>query len=60
MIIKEMALVFVQDLITLVPEVKLMLGLHYDTYDFKSINTLTQLQLKTSDKSLSSNVGGVW
>ncbi|MFT4021215.1 MAG: TonB-dependent siderophore receptor [Acinetobacter sp.] len=52
--------VFVQDLISLTPELKLMLGLRYDRYDFKSVNKLTTLQLKNNDESLSPNIGIVW
>ncbi|MFU8926832.1 TonB-dependent receptor [Acinetobacter puyangensis] len=51
---------FVQDLLTLVPQVKLMLGLRYDTYEFKSTDKLIQIRLKNNDESLSPNVGIVW
>ncbi|WP_227515721.1 TonB-dependent receptor [Acinetobacter qingfengensis] len=52
--------VFLQDLIMLTPEIKLMLGLRYDAYDFKSLNQLSLLRLKNNDESLSPNIGIVW
>ena len=57
--------VFAQDLITIVPEVKLMLGLRYDYYKNSTSNKLkseTDQDYKrtVSDQSVSPNIGVVW
>ena len=56
---------FAQDLITIVPEVKLMLGLRYDYYKNSTSNKLkseTDQDYKrtVSDQSVSPNIGVVW
>ncbi len=57
--------VFAQDLITIIPEVKLMLGLRYDHYKNSTSNKLkpeTDRDYKrtVSDQSVSPNIGVVW
>lgn len=52
--------VFLQDLISLSDQVKLMLGLRYDYYDFSTLNKLTDTRYAASSSSWSPNIGIVW
>ena len=56
---------FAQDLLSLNEQLKLMLGLRYDRYDFSTTNKLPNVDLdkrkrSISDDSVSPNVGIVW
>ncbi len=51
---------FAQDLISLTPELKMMLGMRYDQYNFKSTNNLQNLSKQYDDATFSPNVGFVW
>ncbi|HWK42804.1 MAG TPA: TonB-dependent siderophore receptor [Croceibacterium sp.] len=56
---------FVQDVITLVPQVKLVLGLRYDWYRFRSTNLLLEegaanRTRQYSDSTISPSAGIVW
>ncbi|MGC9658204.1 ligand-gated channel protein [Acinetobacter pittii] len=52
--------VFIQDLIGLNDQLKLMLGVRYDYFDFSTINKLTKEHRNVKDGSFSPNVGLVW
>lgn len=57
--------VFIQDLLTLTPTLKMMLGLRYDIYDFKTAATIANskpvnLSKSYNGESLSPNMGFVW
>lgn len=51
---------FAQDLISLTPELKMMLGMRYDQYNFKSTNNLQNISKQYDDATFSPNVGFVW
>lgn len=51
---------FAQDLISLTPELKMMLGMRYDQYNFKSTNKLQNISKQYDDATFSPNVGFVW
>ncbi|MDH1518331.1 TonB-dependent siderophore receptor [Acinetobacter johnsonii] len=51
---------FVQDLISLTPELKMMLGMRYDQYNFKSTNNIQNLSKQYDDTTFSPNIGFVW
>lgn len=56
---------FLQDLITLVPSLKMMLGVRYDQYDVETRNTLLSSttygdQVSKKDETFSPNIGFVW
>ena len=51
---------FVQDLISLTPELKMMLGMRYDQYNFKSTNHIQNLSKQYDDTTFSPNIGFVW
>ncbi|WP_227062507.1 TonB-dependent receptor [Acinetobacter pittii] len=52
--------VFIQDLIGLNDQLKLMLGVRYDYFDFSTTNKLTKEHRNVKDGSFSPNVGLVW
>ncbi|WP_213069735.1 TonB-dependent receptor, partial [Acinetobacter pittii] len=52
--------VFMQDLIGLNDQLKLMLGVRYDYFDFSTTNKLTKEHRNVKDSSFSPNVGLVW
>ncbi|HGW3559261.1 TPA: TonB-dependent receptor [Acinetobacter baumannii] len=52
--------VFIQDLIGLNDQLKLMLGVRYDYFDFSTTNKLTKEHRNVKDSSFSPNVGLVW
>mgnify|MGYP003584096532 CR=1 FL=1 len=57
--------IFIQDLISLTPTLKMMLGLRYDAYEFKSHATVSNrlpvdLRRTFKDETFSPNVGFVW
>ncbi|MND49237.1 Ferrichrome-iron receptor precursor [compost metagenome] len=52
--------VFIQDLIGLNDQLKLMLGLRYDYFDFSTTNKLTNAHRNVKDSTVSPNVGLVW
>ena len=56
---KNLAL-FVQDLISLTPTVKMMVGLRYDAFEFETHNVMTHVKQSYDDNKLSPNVGFVW
>jgi len=51
---------FAQDLISLTPELKMMLGMRYDQYNFKSTNHIQNLSKQYDDTTFSPNIGFVW
>ena len=51
---------YVQDLIHLAPQWKLLAGLRYDRFDFQSTNLLNNASRKTDGSSVSPRVGIVW
>lgn len=51
---------FAQDLISLTPELKMMLGMRYDQYNFKSTNNIQNLSKQYDDTTFSPNIGFVW
>lgn len=51
---------FAQDLISLTPEIKMMLGMRYDQYNFKSTNHIQNLSKQYDDTTFSPNIGFVW
>lgn len=55
---------FVQDVVTIVPEVKVVLGLRYDWYQFESTNMLSTNPANRSrrynDSTVSPSIGVVW
>lgn len=51
---------YVQDLISLTPEWKLLAGLRYDRFDFDSTNLLTSVGRGYSGDSVSPRLGVVW
>ncbi|WP_440206556.1 TonB-dependent receptor [Acinetobacter oleivorans] len=52
--------VFIQDLIGLNDQLKLMMGVRYDYFDFSTTNKLTNEHRNVKDGSFSPNVGLVW
>lgn len=50
---------FAQDLVSITPDVKVMLGGRWDSYSFESEN-ITHQQQKTGDTAFSPNIGLVW
>ncbi|VAX43012.1 Ferric hydroxamate uptake [Acinetobacter calcoaceticus] len=52
--------IFIQDLIGLNDQLKLMLGLRYDYFDFSTTNKLTNAHRNVKDSTVSPNVGLVW
>lgn len=52
--------VFIQDLIGLSDQLKLMMGVRYDYFDFSTTNKLTNEHRNVKDGSFSPNVGLVW
>jgi len=52
--------VFIQDLIGLNDQLKLMMGLRYDYFDFSTTNKLTNARRNVKDSTVSPNVGLVW
>lgn len=52
--------VFIQDLIGLNDQLKLMMGVRYDYFDFSTTNKLTKEHRNVKDSSFSPNVGLVW
>jgi len=52
--------VFIQDLIGLNDQLKLMMGVRYDYFDFSTTNKLTNERRNVKDGSFSPNVGLVW
>lgn len=51
---------FAQDLISLTPKLKMMLGMRYDQYNFKSTNHIQNLSKQYDDTTFSPNIGFVW
>lgn len=51
---------FAQDLISLTPELKMMLGMRYDQYNFKSTNHTQNISKQYDDTTFSPNIGLVW
>ena len=51
---------YVQDLISLTPQWKVLAGLRYDSYDFRSTNLLTSATRDTSGNAVSPRIGVVW
>lgn len=51
---------FLQDLISLNEKYKMMLGLRYDSYDFKTHDIRNSNKRSYSDESVSPNIGFVW
>lgn len=51
---------YVQDLVSLAPAWKLLAGLRYDHYDFKSTNLLTSASRSTDGSGVSPRIGLVW
>ncbi|UBQ37961.1 TonB-dependent siderophore receptor [Acinetobacter johnsonii] len=51
---------FAQDLISLTPELKMMLGMRYDQYNFKSTNNIQNISKQYDDTTFSPNIGFVW
>lgn len=51
---------FAQDLISLIPELKMMLGMRYDQYNFKSTNHIQNHSKQYDDTTFSPNIGFVW
>ncbi len=51
---------FAQDLISLTPELKMMLGMRYDQYNFKSTNHIQNHSKQYDDTTFSPNIGFVW
>lgn len=51
---------FLQDLISLNEKYKMMLGLRYDSYDFKTHDIRNSNKRSYSDESMSPNIGFVW
>jgi iron complex outermembrane recepter protein len=52
--------VFIQDLIGLNDQLKLMMGVRYDYFDFSTTNKLTNAHRNVKDSTVSPNVGLVW
>jgi len=51
---------YMQDLVSLTEQWKLLLGLRYDSYDFQSTNRIANLTRKTDGNGFSPRVGVVW
>jgi len=51
---------YMQDLVSLTEQWKLLLGLRYDSYDFQSTNKIANLTRKTDGNGFSPRVGVVW
>ena len=51
---------FIQDLISLNDQLKLMLGLRYDSFDFSTTNKLNKQRRNVKDSTFSPNIGLVW
>ncbi len=51
---------YVQDLVHLAPQWKVLLGARYDNYTFESTNRINGFQRDTGDSSVSPRVGVVW
>ena len=52
--------IFIQDLISLLPSLKLVLGARYDHFEFKTQNMLTDKKQSYDGESFSPNIGFVW
>ena len=52
--------VFIQDLIGLNDQLKLMMGIRYDYFDFSTTNKIKNEHRNVKDGSFSPNVGFVW
>lgn len=52
--------VFLQDLISFNDQIKMMLGMRYDYYDFSTRNKLTDAFYQASSHSWSPNIGLIW
>ena len=52
--------VFIQDLIGLNDQLKLMMGLRYDYFDFSTTNKINNEHRNVKDSTFSPNVGLVW
>ena len=51
---------YVQDMVHLAPQWKVLLGARYDNYTFESTNRINGLQRDTGDSTVSPRVGVVW
>ncbi|MEB6478386.1 TonB-dependent receptor [Acinetobacter vivianii] len=52
--------IFIQDLISLTPTLKMMLGARYDQFEFKTHNMMTDKQSSYDGETFSPNMGFVW
>ncbi|MGR0306050.1 TonB-dependent receptor [Acinetobacter beijerinckii] len=52
--------IFIQDLVSLTPTIKMMLGARYDQFEFKTHNMMTDKKQSYDGETFSPNMGFVW
>lgn len=52
--------IFIQDLVSLTPTIKMMLGARYDQFEFKTHNMMTDKKESYDGETFSPNMGFVW